>query len=293
MHLATCRYRGDARLGVVSADAIALVPHDGGWPQTMLALIEAGPSVWERLAAGAAAFARAGTVPLSEVELLAPIPRPRKNIYCLGLNYRDHAKESAGAWGRDLDLPTDPVVFTKNVTSVNSPQGDIPCDPEVSDKLDWEVELGVVIGVGGRKIPAEQALAHVFGYTVINDVSARDLQSRHKQFFLGKSLDGTCPMGPVIVTADEIPDPQVLNLYTRVNGVVKQSSNTREQIFSVADVIAVLSRGMTLEPGDIISTGTPAGVGFARTPPEFLRPGDVVECEVEKIGKLRNRCSTA
>jgi 2-keto-4-pentenoate hydratase/2-oxohepta-3-ene-1,7-dioic acid hydratase in catechol pathway len=150
----------------------------------------------------------------------------------------------------------------------------------------------VVIGTPGRHIPEDQAMDHVFGYTVINDLSARDLQFRHKQYFLGKSLDGACPMGPVIVTADELRSPQDLDLRCWVNGHLKQHGNTRQQIFSIAAVIATLSRGMTLEAGDVISTGTPAGVGFARTPPEFLQPGDIVECEVAGIGRLRNRIVT-
>jgi 2-keto-4-pentenoate hydratase/2-oxohepta-3-ene-1,7-dioic acid hydratase in catechol pathway len=208
---------------------------------------------------------------------------------CLGLNYRDHAEESARARGKGMVLPEYPLVFTKNVTSVNDPNGVIPAQPGVTAELDWEVELGVVIGVGGRGIARERALSHVFGYTVINDVSARDLQTRHGQFFLGKSLDGSCPMGPVIVTRDELPDPQNLNLKCRVNGELKQDSNTRHMIFDVATVISVLSLGMRLEPGDIIATGTPAGVGFARTPPEYLKSGDTVECEIEHIGRLRNR----
>jgi 2-keto-4-pentenoate hydratase/2-oxohepta-3-ene-1,7-dioic acid hydratase in catechol pathway len=150
------------------------------------------------------------------------------------------------------------------------------------------VELGVIIGRRGKNIREEDAFQHVFGYTIVNDVSARDLQARHQQFFKGKSLDGTCPVGPWIVTADEIPDPQNLTLHCRVNGVVKQDGNSRDMIFRIPRLIAELSRGMTLEPGDVISTGTPSGVGFSRTPPEFLKPGDVVECEIEGIGTIRN-----
>jgi 2-keto-4-pentenoate hydratase/2-oxohepta-3-ene-1,7-dioic acid hydratase in catechol pathway len=291
MRLATCRYHGDTRVGIVNGDVVSLVPTSAPWPRGMLELIEAGPATWEQLGLASKQFSE--HAPLSEVTLLAPVPRPRKNILCLGLNYLDHARESLGTFDVADKLPTHPIVFTKNTTSINAPGGDIPVDPDVTSQLDWEVELGVVIGRGGRKIPEARALEHVFGYTVINDVSARDLQARHKQYFIGKSLDGACPMGPTIVTADEIPDPQRLDLRTWVNGQLKQSSNTREQIFSVARTISILSRGMTLEPGDIISTGTPAGVGFARQPPEFLQPGDVVECEVEGIGRLRNTCRAA
>ncbi len=286
MRLISCRYRRAERIGVVTGDTAGLIDPHGGWPQSMLALIDAGPGLWSALAADPQR-AISEQVPLSQVELRAPIPQPRKNIICLGWNYAEHVRESAAT--RAAEIPEHPVVFTKNTTSVNSPYGDIPWVPDLTTQLDWEVELAVIIGTGGRRIAAADALQHVFGYTVINDISARDLQFRHKQFFLGKSLDGACPMGPVIVTADEITDPQALDLRTWVNGELKQSANTRMQVFDVATVLSILSRGMPLEPGDIISTGTPGGVGFARTPPEFLRPGDLVECEVEGIGRLRNR----
>ncbi len=265
-------------------------PSQSGWPVSLTTLLAAGPARWREFGRDPGRWlAQARPLDPSEVEWLAPIPRPTKNILCLGLNYADHARESVAAKGLPLTLPTDAVVFTKNVTTVTGPYADVPAHGTVTNELDWEVELGVIIGTGGRAIPRERALEHVFGYTVINDLSARDLQFRHKQFFLGKSLDGHCPMGPVVVTADEIPNPQNLALQCRVNGVVKQDGHTRDMIFDIATTIEILSRGMTLEPGDIISTGTPAGVGFARQPPEFLRPGDVVECSVEGIGNLRNR----
>lgn len=286
MRLATCTINGQDHIGIVDGDEVRLPSLNGPWPNDMLELIAGGPDMLARLAARAPDMPVAAA--LADVRLQAPIPRPRKNIICLGLNYADHAKESYAAHGRDVHLPEHPVVFTKSPTTVSGPYDDIVVDAAFSTEIDWEVELAVIIGVGGRHIPPEQARLHVFGYTVINDVSARDVQNRHRQFFLGKSMDGGCPMGPWIVTADEIPDPQALNLRTRVNGELKQDSNTRRQIFDVAATIAVLSRGMSLEPGDIIATGTPSGVGFARTPPEYLQPGDVVECEVEGIGALRN-----
>ncbi len=225
---------------------------------------------------------------LSEVQLAAPIPRPRKNIMCMAVNYSEHAKETAQARGRALEEPSVPILFTKAPTTVNSPYGEIVIDPTVSVEIDWEVELGVVIGKTGKNIREEDALSYVFGYTVLNDVTARDLQVRHKQYFKGKSLDGSCPMGPWIVTADEIADPQNLRLSLRVNGVTKQDSNTGMMVFPIKTIISVLSQGITLEPGDIIATGTPSGVGFSRKPPEFLRPGDIMETEVEHIGVLRN-----
>ncbi len=225
---------------------------------------------------------------LSGVQLLAPILRPRKNIMCLGWNYAEHEKESAEARGRAPSIPEYPVLFTKAPTTVNGPYGNIIIDPAVSEQVDWEVELGVIIGKTGKNIRAEDALSYVFGYTVINDVTARDIQNRHKQFFKGKSIDGYCPIGPWIVTADEITDPQALALHLKVNGITKQQARTSSMIFSVRQIIAVLSLGMTLEPGDIIATGTPSGVGFARNPPEFLKAGDLVEATVEHIGTLRN-----
>lgn len=284
------------RVGAVVGDAVILPALTGRWPfdeETLLGVIEHGSQGLSRLREVVQRAPAGARLPRDAVEILAPIPRPRRNIMCLGWNYLDHARESARAFQREMTPPSDPVVFTKAVTTVNGPYAEIPYDEQVTTELDWEVELAVVLGRGGRKIPPQDALDHVFGYTVINDISARDLQRRHKQFFLGKSLDGSCPMGPWIVTSDEIPDPQRLAIRSWVNGVLKQDANTVDQIFDVATTISVLSRGMTLEPGDVIATGTPSGVGFARNPPEFLTPGHVVECEVERIGRLRNRVSRA
>ncbi len=225
---------------------------------------------------------------LSEVQLDAPIPRPRKNVMCLGLNYAEHARESAEARGRQATVLKAPIFFTKAPTTVNKPYGKLVIDPSVSTQIDWEAELAVIIGKPGKNIREEDALSHIFGYTVLNDVSARDIQSRHIQYFKGKSIDGYCPMGPWIVTADEIPDPQQLKLYLRVNGVPKQEDTTANMLFDVRSIITILSQGMTLEAGDIIATGTPSGVGFARNPPEFLKAGDIMETEIEGIGMLRN-----
>lgn len=232
-------------------------------------------------------FSEVGAVhALSKVHLAAPIPRPSKNVACMAVNYSEHAKERVIA--HDTSAPPEyPVLFTKAPTTVIGPDDTFYLDASVSTQIDWEVELGVIIGKTGKNIREDEALSSVFGYTVINDITARDLQARHKQFFKGKSLDGSCPMGPYIVTADEIADPQHLQLRLSVNGILKQDSNTSGMVFPVKQIIATLSLGMTLEPGDIIATGTPSGVGAGRKPPEFLKSGDVVEAEIEGIGVLR------
>jgi 2-keto-4-pentenoate hydratase/2-oxohepta-3-ene-1,7-dioic acid hydratase in catechol pathway len=292
MQIITYHYNRQQCLAVKLGDRVILPSLSGDWPadiNSVLALIDRGTAMVARLQQLVDDAAPAYQTPFDPVLLAAPIPRARRNVICLGWNYADHAEESAAASKREYTLPEYPVVFTKSPTSITGPYTDIPFDANLSSQIDWEVELGVIIGAGGRGIKVENALRHVFGYTVMNDISARDIQSRHKQFFLGKSLDKSSPMGPSIVTADEIPDPQALWLRSWVNGVLKQESHTARQIFDVATTLSILSRGMSLEPGDIIATGTPSGVGFARKPPEFLGPGDVVECEVEEIGRLKNR----
>ena len=303
MRYATFSLKSDPteRLGVVFPDrgdtifevqALLGAP-SGTLPRTLPELIREGANAWPRLSTRITQ-ALSGEVPANAkhasgaVRWHAPISRPAKNIICLGLNYSSHVKESAQARGREVKIPEHPVFFTKTPTTVNGPFDPIPWDPAVTQQLDYEVELGVVIGVGGKNISKSKALEHIFGYTVINDVSARDLQMRHLQWFKGKSLDGFCPMGPVVVTAEEFGNPQTKRIATRVNNVEKQNSTTANMIFPVDVVIEVLSRGMTLEPGDVIATGTPEGVGLGRTPQEFLNDGDVVETEVENIGTLRN-----
>lgn len=229
---------------------------------------------------------------LSDALLVAPIPKPPKHVLCLGRNYAEHAAESLRAYGEAPaaeDKPEYPVIFTKAPTTIIGPYSEIPYDASVSTKIDWEGELAIVIGKEGKNISRDDAMEYIFGYTVVNDISARDIQKRHGgQFFKGKSLDGSCPMGPWIVSADEVGDPNNLQLTTRVNGLLKQNANTSTMLFDVAEIIEQMSLGMTLEPGDVIATGTPAGVGHARTPPEFLVPGDLVEVEIEKIGTIRN-----
>jgi len=257
-------------------------------PEEMLSLIAAGAKglKWLREVRASAKEA----VALDKVKLAAPIPRPRRNVFCVGWNYLEHFEEGAKARPHVQEMPAHPALFTKAPTTVNGPYEAIPSHAGVTEKLDWEVELGVIIGRGGINIKEADAMKHVFGYTVVNDVSAREVQRRHgQQWFKGKSLDGSCPMGPWIATADEVRDPGNLRVVCRVNGVVKQDSNTRHMYFKIPRLIAELSAGLTLEPGDILSTGTPAGVGHARTPPEFMKPGDVLETEIVGLGLLRNR----
>jgi len=256
-------------------------------PSDMVSLIAAGPAALE--AVRTVLREDAPTQSAHAVRILAPIPRPRKGVLCVGWNYLEHFAEAGGIHQRGQDLPQRPTFFTKLSTTVIGPHDAIPFDPAVSVQLDWEAELGVVIGTGGRAIREEDALRHVFGYTVVNDVTARDLQRAHGgQWLVGKSLDGSCPMGPWIVTADEV-DPNDLRVMTRVNGAVKQDSSTKYFYFKIPRLLAELSRGITLEPGDILSTGTPHGIGFSRTPQEFLEPGDLLETEIAGLGTLRNR----
>ena len=291
MRLATCKHNDQVQLAVTQDNYVYLPSNNPEWPDginSMLQLIDSYEQNLQTLREITQAATSEQWLSLSEVELLSPIPRPRQNIMCLGWNYIEHVEETTGNSLEAPKLPKYPIVFTKAASSINGPYSDIPVNTDVSNKMDWEVELGVIIGKGGKGISKNDALNHVFGYTIINDISARDFQKKHKQFFIGKSFTGACPMGPWIVTTDEIPNPQILNLKSRVNGEIKQDSNTKYQIFDIATVIENLSRGMALEPGDIIATGTPSGVGYVRNPPEYLMPGDVVECEIESIGKICN-----
>lgn len=227
------------------------------------------------------------SIPLANAILLAPIPKPRKNIFGIGLNYTEHVAESARTLDTSKELPQEPVIFSKPTTAVTGPDTDIIHNQKITKQLDYEVELAVIIGKGGKNIPKENAMDHVYGYTVINDISARDCR-RAGQWIVSKGQDTFAPMGPVLVTRDEIADPHNLNLKLTVNGVEKQNSNTKFMLFNIEDLVRDLSTVFTLETGDIIATGTPAGVGAGRNPQEFMWPGDVVEATVEGIGTLRN-----
>lgn len=297
MRLVTYRLGQDeARVGVEQDDMIVDVARFGKacglpLPSTMLELIDMGPAALRELDAALQSRNGAALVgtsfAASNARLLAPIPRPRKNIFGIGLNYTEHVAESARALDTSLDLPQEPVIFSKPPTAVVAWDDPIRHNADVTQMLDWETELAVVIGSRAHRVCEDSALSHVFGYTIINDVSARDCR-RAGQWIVSKGQDSFAPMGPAIVTADEIPDPQTLDLKTWVNGVEKQNGNTQYMLFNVKQLIADISSVMTLEPGDIIATGTPAGVGAGREPQEFMWPGDVVESYIEKIGRMRN-----
>ena len=285
MKLVTYRFENTQRVGVLTQDETAVLPLDYS---DMNPLIETASPADLRSAASAAE--RAGVrVPLAEVELLAPIPRPRQDILCLGMNYKDHADEAA-QYNAEAFTKEKPVAvyFSKRVSQAVAPEGDIERHAGLVERLDYEVELGVILGKAARNVKAEEAGDYIFGYTVINDVSARDVQPSHKQWYFGKSLDGFTPMGPCIVTADEIAFPPALDISSAVNGEPRQHSNTRLFLTGIPALLEELTAGMTLLPGTIIATGTPAGVGMGFDPPKFLQSGDVVECTIQGIGTIRN-----
>ncbi|WP_156840975.1 fumarylacetoacetate hydrolase family protein [Novosphingobium aquimarinum] len=296
MRLVTYRahVEAEARLGALVDDLVLDLAAFGAvvgvpFPSTMLEFIDLGPqavAIATKLISDAEGMFPLGTaIPASNVILLAPIPRPRKNIFGIGLNYTEHVAESAKSLDTSADLPRQPVIFSKPPTTVIAPGEPIRHNAEITQQLDWEVELAAVIGKTAKGVSREEALAYVFGYTVCIDMSARDCR-RAGQWIYSKGQDSYAPMGPCIVTADEIPDPQTLDLSLEVNGVSKQASNTAYMLFKVDELVADISKGMTLQPGDIIATGTPAGVGAGRDPQEWLWPGDTIVATVEKIGTL-------
>jgi 2-keto-4-pentenoate hydratase/2-oxohepta-3-ene-1,7-dioic acid hydratase in catechol pathway len=295
MKLVTFSRRGKPRIGAVSEDGREIVDLSVAAPRLpadMTDFIAAGGAALEAAAGALGTRKKEARLAFARANLLAPLPLPRRNILCVGKNYFDHAHEfdrsgfNATA-GADA-IPDVPIVFTKASNTVIGPGETIPAHLDPTKSVDYEVELAVVIGAGGRKISKRDAMRHVWGYTVVNDVTARHLQSRHKQWFLGKSIDGFCPMGPVLVTADEVPDVKKLRVQSRVNGELRQDALVRDLIFDIPTLIATISAGMTLQPGDIIATGTPAGVGIGFTPPKFLKKGDVVTVSVDGIGELTN-----
>jgi 2-keto-4-pentenoate hydratase/2-oxohepta-3-ene-1,7-dioic acid hydratase in catechol pathway len=298
MRLVTYRANVEAaaRLGAVVDDMVVDVERIGAaagvaLPASMLDLIDLGPpattALKKILSDKASQWPVGAVLPLANVKLLAPIPRPRKNIFGIGLNYVEHVAESSRALDTARELPKQPVIFSKPPTSVIGPDDAIEHNKAITQQLDWEVELAVVMGRTARRVSEAQALDFIFGYSVMIDISARD-NRRAGQWIYSKGQDTYAPFGPCIVTSDEIGDPHGLDLWLTVNGVEKQRSNTRHMLFKVPLLIADISAAITLEPGDIIATGTPDGVGAGRTPQEWLWPGDVVEAEVAGIGRLRH-----
>lgn len=260
-----------------------------GLPADLTSLIEMGE---EGLSMAEIAIQEGLQIPMKEIEILAPFPRPQRNVMCVGKNYFEHSKEFENS-GFDSTsggqtVPDAPVIFTKATTSIIGSGKPIPASSDPSGSTDYEGELGVVIGQTGRNISKADAFNYIYGYTIINDVTARNLQQLHKQWFLGKSLDGFCPMGPLLVTADEIDDVTKLNLRTHVNKELRQDACVKDLIFDIPTIIATLSSLFTIVPGDIIATGTPAGVGIGFKPPKFLKPGDIVKIEIDQLGILEN-----
>lgn len=294
MKLVSYLHGGAVGVGAAQPAEGAILPLSAGanaLPEDINELIAMGDAGLE--AAAKIARGASGAIPLAQAKLLAPVPRPRRNIICVGKNYREHALEFAGS-GYDStaaqsEVPDHPVIFTKAPSSVIGPEDGIKAALDPTSSIDYEGELAVVISKGGRGIAAENCADHVYGYTIINDLTSRRLQARHQQWFIGKSLDTFCPMGPWLVTADEIADVGQLRLQTRVNGELRQDATVSDMIFSIPTLLETLSAGITLQPGDIIATGTPAGVGVGFDPPKFLNQGDRVAVSIDQLGELRNQ----
>ena len=282
MKLARYAANGAIQIGRIDQSETAIAPLPG--ITDMFEAIDRGHEI------KAAATGKAQ--PLAEVKLLAPIPAPHRNIFCVGKNYRDHAREfsnsgyEAGAV-KGAEIDSHPAVFTKPSNTVVGPDDIVQLHAHITSSVDYEAELALIIGKEGRDIKKERAYDHIFGYTIVNDVTARDRQRNHKQWFLGKALDTFCPMGPWIATSDEL-DPENLDVKCWVNGELRQNSNTKQLIFDIPTLIETLSAGIELQPGDVIATGTPAGVGIGFNPPKFLQKGDVVRIEIENVGVLEN-----
>lgn len=274
---------GAMDIGVLDASGETVIPLSGkkGLPSCMNAFLDMGEA---GVAAAREILSGGESIPLAGVTVLAPIPRPRSSILCVGRNYLEHVKETNAS----NPVPTHPIIFTKPPASVVPSGAVVDLHADLTRSVDYEGEVAVIIGRKTSKVAEDKAMEHVFGYTILNDVTARDLQKRHTQWVIGKGLDTFCPMGPYITHVSAMPDPADIAIRTRVNGEVRQEGNTRDLIFTIPYLIALISSGMTLEPGDIIATGTPSGVGAGFNPPRFLRKGDTVEITVDGIGVLRN-----
>ena len=287
MRLVTFTHADRTQIGALVDDEVVPFSADPDLPDTMVDLVAAGDEALKR----AALLVESGErLPAGDVTLRAPL-RPRNNVMCIGKNYRDHAAEFAGS-GFDASqkqaVPDHPIVFTKALSSIVGPGDPVDVSSDATGTSDYEGELAVVIGRGGRGISADDAMEHVFGYTIVNDMTVRELQKRHVQFFLGKSAATYCPMGPALVTADEVDDVTALWVRTRVNGEERQAAPVSDLIFDIPTLIEAISSSVVLEPGDMIATGTPAGVGIGSTPPRYVRPGDVVEVSIDGLGTLVN-----
>lgn len=291
MKFITFNFNGREEIGIISKkqDKVIKIKDILGdtAPNSMLELIEKfSPEVENKLRG---IYHKEEGIDIKEVELLSPIPEPRRGIICLGKNYAEHVKEVPSIMDFKKGLPENPIYFCKLVDRAIGDKGTISIHKDLTENMDYEVELAVIIGKEGKDIPKDKVEDYIFGYTILNDISARSLQTKHIQWFKGKSLDGTCPIGPCIVHKSHISFPVELDIKSYVNGELRQSSNTREMIFNIPYIISEFSKGTTLKAGDIISTGTPSGVGMGFNPPKFLKLGDEVECCIEKIGVLSNK----
>jgi len=295
MRLVTYEIEHKSGLGVISRDGrwiypLASLDMDYKTMQDLIENISDSEKQLLEYASGQDPYKIRGAAPIDEVRLQASIPYPRQDVICLGINYMAHAEESARYKKEEFggERPY-AIYFSKRVNKATAPGEGIPSHKNIVNDLDYEAELAVIIGKRAANVPAEEVRDHIFGYTIINDVSARTLQTQHKQWYFGKSLDGFLPMGPCISTVDELAYPPHVQVQSRVNGELRQDSNTELLIFDIDHIVSELSQGMTLQPGTIIATGTPAGVGMGFNPPKFLKPGDVVECTIEGIGTIANQ----
>lgn len=297
MYLATFLFEEQVKIGVLTGGRRRIIPIDNiiqpEPPRTMLELIEMlarenAPHSDAYIKQIQKAAEEKDGLPVNRVKIMAPIPHPKRGVICLGKNYQEHVQEIADATKQAADIPKYPVYFHKIVNEAPGDQDYIPAHSAITKALDYEVELAVIIGKEGKNIPVNKAEEYIFGYTILNDITARDLQKRHQQWYKGKSLDGTCPMGPYIVHKSAVEFPPALTIQCSVNGELRQNDNTSNLIYDIPRIISDFSRGLMLKPGDIISTGTPSGVGMGFKPFKFLQSGDKIECYIEKIGTLTN-----
>lgn len=286
----TYRYNNKESVGILNSDETKVIGLKAilgkNAPNSMVEFIDKFSEEWIDILRESKN--RADGLDIEDVDIQSPIPEPIRNVICVGKNYKDHIKEVAQAIDNEREVPKFPVYFTKMIDRAPGNGDDIPSHSDITNSLDYEAELAIVIGKDGRDIPYNKAEEYIFGYTILNDISVRDVQRRHLQWFRGKSFDGTCPMGPYILHKSAVNYPPKLNIQSKVNGELRQNSNTENFIFDIGTIISDFSKGITLRKGDIIATGTPSGVGMGFVPPKYLKSGDVVECYIEGIGVLKN-----